>query len=270
MRNSGLKPLILVTHVPKCCGTSLRYAICEAFGISEKSFYYPGWERLGKGDWHKTGTSGMSRICWQHPSDFDYLLGHHPWGVHHLFRPWSKVALRSQKKAIFIATLRNPIDQMVSFYYYHRQIGEKSPYAKTISDTEGIVGFYHAKPLYANLQTRMYCGLPYSTSLAWHRSRRVFGDDWLVRKAYNRLISRYPFWIHHGFLDDSVQNLGRALGVSLNIGKARETVTKDRPSMTEMPDATIHDLRSINSMDLKLHEGLSSHFDQYCGVGRSL
>lgn len=113
----------------------------------------------------------------------------------------------------------------------------------------------------------MYCGLPYYPGLIWQRSRRVLGDDWLVRKAYSHLITKYPFWIHHGFLDDSVQNLGAALGVSISIGKARETVTKDRPSMAEMSDAMVHHLRSINSMDLKLHEALSPHFDQYCGVG---
>jgi hypothetical protein len=270
MSNSVINPLILVTHVPKCCGTSLRYAICKAFDISEKSFYYPGWKSLGKGAWQRVGRSGLSRIFWHHPADFDYLLGHHPWGVHYLFRPWSKVALRSRKKPIFIATLRHPIDQMISFYYYHRQLGEKSPHVKTISDAGDIVGFYNAKPLLSNLQARMYCGLPYSTALTWQHSRRVLGDDWLVRKAYNRLMSNYPFWVHHGFLHHSVQNLGRALGVSLNIGKARETVTKERPTMTEVSDATIHHLRSINSMDLKLHEALSPHFDQYCGVGKSL
>jgi len=53
----------------------------------------------------------MSAITSHHPGDYDYIVGHEPWDVHWLLRPWSQVARRPK---IHIATLRDPTDRIIS------------------------------------------------------------------------------------------------------------------------------------------------------------
>lgn len=250
-------PVILVTHIPKCVGTSLRYALVEELGILKENLYRPG----STGE-NKFGDRGMSAIFFNHPSNFDYLIGHYPWGVHYLFRPWSKVARRPK---LFVATLREPIDQMISFYYYHCQLQAGNGLSARY-EIKDMVDFYRKATLASNQQVRGYCGLPFSFARVWKQSRHILGDDWLVKKALNRLISNYPFWIHHSLINESVSNLGAALGVKLNLPKAKLTVTRDRPRITDLSDETIQELRFINSMDVKLHEALKPYLNKYCGL----
>ena len=257
MTYSSAKPVILVTHVPKCVGTSLRYALVRGLEIPNKKIYRPGIEG-GK----KIGPKGMSAVFFNHPSNFDYLIGHYPWGVHYLLRPWSKVARRPK---IFIATLRDPIDQMISYYYYHCQLRVDKGLSVSFN-VRDMIHFYHQSTLASNQQVRIYCGLPISLGNVWEHTRRIFGDEWLINKALNRLILNYPFWVHHSFLNESVSNLGRALDVKLTLGKAELTVTKDRPKTSDLSPEAIQELRSINSMDIKLHEALKPYLRRYCGL----
>ena len=67
-------------------------------------------------------------------------------------------------------------------------------------------------------------------------------------------------------INESVSNLGAALGVKLNLPKAKLTVTRDRPRITDLSDETIQELRFINSMDVKLHEALKPYLNKYCGL----
>lgn len=255
-RNINNKPLILVTHVPKCCGTSLRYCIAEGLNIAEESFYWPKKIRPGK---------GLSGIFWGHPNNFEYLVGHFPWGVQWLFRPWSEVGLRPK---IHIATLRDPIDQMISFYHYHIQLGNNSPHKRIISETSNIVDFYIADKAFQNLQTKMYVGLPYSRF--WNQAKKLLGHKVLVEKGLKNLTSNYSFWVHHGYLDASIQHLGKGLGVPLKIGQADLTVTRDRPALNDVSESMIQELRVINSLDIDLHHALSPYMERFCGVKETL
>ena len=129
-----------------------------------------------------------------------------------------------------------------------------------------MIDFYRKSSFASNQQVRGYCGLLFSSSKLWKQSRRIFGDDWLVKKAFKQLISSYPFWVHHSFLDESVSNLGQALDVRLTLPKAKLTVTNDRPKLSDLSSRDIEELRSINSMDIKLHRALKPYLGRYCGL----
>ncbi|WP_457767530.1 hypothetical protein [Cyanobium sp. ULC082] len=247
------QPVFFVTHVPKCCGTSLHYAIRDGLALSDSSFYWPGRVSF-------TRKAGMSGIFWAHPSDFDYLVGHYPWGVHRLLRPWSHVARR---KRLHIATLRDPIDQMISYYHYHLELGDRSPWSQFLSDNQDVVQFYLSAVPAQNLQTKAYAGLPFTNF--WIPALKVLGERKLVRIAQNHLLKNYSYWIHHSFIESSVEHLSCGIGVPLKIARVGITATKSRPKLTDVSEDVIQRLSMINSLDIRLHQLLNPFFDRYCG-----
>jgi len=203
----------------------------------------------------------MSAITRHHPSDFDYIVGHYPWGVHWLLRPWSQVARRPK---IHIATLRDPIDQMISYYYYHLQLGLRSPYREYIEKAGDIVDFYSLATAAQNQQTKAYAGLPYA--VRWQQALRFYGVDSLLQKAIKHLTFNYDYWIHHSFFKESIDHLANGIGIPLAIMKADETVTKARLRLKDYPIEVLHRLAEINYLDIRLHESLNSLYLDKMGI----
>lgn len=239
--------MIMLTHVPKCAGTSLREAIMAATGIPASRQYRPG--------------GGIKTVMMEHPDDFQCLIGHFPWGVHQAFRPWSKAARR---RKIHIATLREPIDQMLSFYYFQKQLGNRSAYQHYVAKTDNIVDFYLIAGKCSNLQSRMYAGLVYSR--LWDRSIQLFGEEAMLHRAYSNLVTHYHYWVHHSYLEASLNRLSTGLGVDVSMERVPLTVTKIRAKTEELPESTLNKLRAINSLDVELHKRLDAVLPKFLGL----
>ena len=103
------KNLIIFTHIPKCAGTSFRYSIIEP-NIPQEMMYRPA--------------GGICKLI-RHKNDFQYMIGHLPFNADKFIHPCNPCRKRIK---IYITFLREPIDQMISFYYYQLQLGKYSAY----------------------------------------------------------------------------------------------------------------------------------------------
>lgn len=240
--------MILVTHVPKCVGTSLGDCLIKGLNLNRERDVYKV----------NSNYRGMWNVIKSHPDQFVFLKGHYPYGVHWFFRP-ATMARRAPK--IFIATLRDPIDQMISFYYYHRMIKNQSPYKNGICK-QSLVDFFQLNPQACNMQTYMYAGLPFSklsmNNRIWNRS--------LVNIAIYNLKFNYHYIVHHSFLNASINNLSKGLGIDLKLEHNQLTVVKNRPKVDEIPLEERASLQRLSTMDVELHNRLKQWFESVLGL----
>lgn len=236
------KTLILVTHVPKCVGTSLRDCIVEGLGIAEEAIYFP--------------RGGIKKIRKEHPDHFNYMVGHFPWGIHHFFRIRSQVFW---SKKIHIATFRDPLDQMISYYYYQRMLGENSPYFGSGGLECSMVEFFKKYPLACNMQLRMYSGKGLDrTNLSAALAKYI-----VLKIAVHNVVHNYHYYVHHQYLSESIRILGKGMGFKLELKRNPITISKDRPSIEEVSGDCQSQLRKLNKLDYMLHAKLSTVFKEY-------
>ena len=222
---------LLLTHIPKCAGTSFRNALVVP-NIPSSMIFSP--------------ESGLSRIM-RHKQDFQYLVGHFPVGVEQFYSLRSPARKRHK---ILVTFLRDPLDQMISYYWFQIQLENCRP-NKFANDHNAIVEYYKNTPRARNLQTQLCSGIIIERILP--RIGIMGGCAFQLKRAKRNLINRFHFVGQFENADGDMKLLAEYLGIKYVPTHSEITRTKRRPSVSEIDPEIAKALLEINYLDRELY-----------------
>jgi hypothetical protein len=223
--------LVVLTHIPKCCGTSFRYSLIDN-NIPSPLVFHPknGWRSIIM----RTG-------------DFRFLTGHFEAGIERLVTPFSPA---SRRKKFRVVILREPLDQMISLAAYHRELDSRQDQRKMNGDD--VVRFFSTHDLLTNIQTRMVSG--FFKNRIYSKTKFKVLEPILLRAAKRNLTEFYDFVGRFDRINDDLRELGRRLSFMYGDVHAEVTRTKTRMPVHALSDSQICDLRKINHLDCELYQ----------------
>jgi len=221
---------IILTHIPKCAGTSFRRSVI-APNISESMWYRPG--------------SFLSILTYK--KDFQYIVGHFPLGIEkfvHRLNPARK------RNTIHITFLREPVDHMISYYYFQLQLGKKSKYYPEIK-SQDIVEFYQNNHSARNMQSRFCAGV--LTELFFRKIFHSSENAFLLYLAKKNIIKSLDFVGRFEKLNIDMERFARSFNLNYHPTYSQTTKTKNRPKIAEISIETQKQLKRINRTDVRLY-----------------
>ena len=223
-------PLIFL-HMFKAGGTSLRkfirdqYPRSHAVEVNGSIADLQAWQSRDERERH----------------DVDLLLGHQYFGNHTFLR----------EGASYITVLRDPIERVVSFYYYVLRMPDHYLYRYGFSPDMSLRDMYEQTNCIEldNLQVRM---------LNWQPEYPPLKGS--VDEAMFDVACENLWYIHdHGFVGviERMPQFLRLLETELDwdaSAMTRSNATKDRPAVDAIDPRAIELVREWNQFDLRLHE----------------
>lgn len=224
--------LLLLTHIPKCAGTSFRYSVVSP-NIESDLVFHPG-----KG-WREIIHRGK---------DFRYLVGHFEVGVEQLIH-LGNPARKRQK--VYVTFLRYPLDQMISYYFFSLQQNN----VKNSSDdvVANMIEYYSSHPNLQNLQTQ-YCSGFFINRLRPKNLLQQQIGALQLKLAMRNIRRKFDFVGCFETLDKDMAQLCDQLSFTYNPVHAEVTTTKHRPSLDDLSPAQRLQLETINHLDMKLYK----------------
>jgi galactose-3-O-sulfotransferase len=171
-----------------------------------------------------------------------YVYGHVPFGLHEcLPRP-----------AVYVTLLRDPVDRIVSIYYYARRRPEWGLHRQIVEQQLSLDDFVasDAAAEFHDQQTRMLSGVdePLGAAQSLETARRNLSERFALAAPAQRF-------------DEAVLLCRRLFGWR-NVFYARANVNRHRPRLDEIPRATIAAIERKNLLDLELYGIVRRRFDE--------
>ena len=225
--------LILLTHIPKCAGSSFRESVIEP-NIDQSMIM-----RVG----------GGIRELRRRTEDFRYLVGHWAHGVENYFSRQCLARKRTLKRVVI---LREPVDQMVSYYFYHKQLGEGSPF-RALIEKQGLVEFYKRNWRYRNMQTQFLAGVALYSAYSPLKYCNLVTRRLVLARALQHLKYDYDHVIVQARSDAGFRECANLLGFRYAPRVCKGTVTKSRPKLSSLDESTQLELSELSKSDLILY-----------------
>jgi hypothetical protein len=228
---------IVFLHIPKTAGTTLHRIIERQYRPEE--LYSPG---LTKG--HQVGE--LAKLSEERRAEIRMFRGHMGFGVdRHLPVP-----------ATYMTILREPIDRVVSYYYFIRrtpdhylhdfvEFGETD--LKTFVDSKAHV-------MIDNAQTRVLSGV-------WHGPPFGGCTEEMLETAKSNLRDRFAVVGLTERFDETLLLMKRAFGWR-NVFYTRQNVSSRRPSRKELAPETLQAIASTNQLDIALYRYAAGLFEE--------
>ncbi len=235
------RPLVFV-HIPKAGGSTLQESILS---------HYPG------GKFYRfTGDTqqwlDFPGVDEEERASFDVLVGHVHYGVHRYL----------PEPATYMTMLRDPVDRVVSHYYY--VLSDTTHYLHPIVAQRGYT-------LYEFAMTRVSHELD-NDQVRWLTEPHHFD----IERVDRSLLDEAKWNLEHGFaafglmerFDESLRCLESAFGWNRSPARERKNVNPDRPPLSEIDPAALEVIRQVNQFDVELYEFAKALFEeQACRLG---
>ncbi|NRA56847.1 MAG: sulfotransferase family 2 domain-containing protein [Phycisphaerales bacterium] len=229
------RPLIFV-HIFKAGGTSLRKIIRQNNKGAPVQLF--------------NGNFGQNNEWRARPQDerdsFGLLLGHQHYGNHeYLSAP-----------ASYMTVLRDPIDRVISYYYFVLRYKDHHLYKHGFTDDTTLSDFvHHGRNIELdNIQTRLLNPQP--------EKQYPFGsvDQSMLDIALENLekIDRVGIVERMG---DFLELLRQAEGWTIET-EFHENRTADRPRVHDHDESVLERIRELNRFDIALHEAARKRFER--------
>jgi hypothetical protein len=229
----SLKPLIALTHIPKCAGSSFRESLINP-NFSDDEIYRP---------------KSLKEFVFNR-SDFRYLVGHWPAGILNYLNPRSLARRRPQ---IRIVVLREPLDQLISYYYFHRQKEVGSPWSEDFHKYD-IIEFYRRHSQLARQQTAFIAGMMLGYPKSPFKGLSEILPSFLLARAKKSLLTHFDYVTTTESSHLDFPELARRECMEYRARICRETQTRKRPKVEELSKKEIRDLRKLSFLDSTVYD----------------
>lgn len=225
------KEAVIFLHLPKTAGTTLNRLIEWEYPLSEIYSVDPVFFEWSAARLHKLSPERLRRTR--------MFKGHMVFGLHKVL----------PQPATYITVLRDPVDRVISAYYFMRS--------------------YKLHPLYWKLRLQNY-----TLDDFVRRSRRDNVQSKIIAGAVyeepctREIVERAKYNLRHHF---SVVGLSARLEESLALMKLRFgwklssyssfNVTRSRPKKRDLPEATLDLIHQKNAFDIELYECAQEVFE---------
>lgn len=221
--------MYLFNHIPKCGGLSYRALLEDLFGKDQVTHI------------------SINREEEYSPDPADYLK--YPVLMGHFGVRWNDIIGRGRQ---WMTVLREPVDRVVSTYYFWRHNAPLSPESPWLylAQTKSLYdyvrsGHYAVRKGIQNFQTRQL-----ADEVRW-RYRRFSDRDALEVAKEN--LGKFGFIGFYEEFGPSVERMCRFLGTSLPPVIPHVNPTNKRLSVAEIPKSTIDAIMELNCSDLELY-----------------
>jgi len=211
-------PLVIHLHMPKTGGTTLKKIIKKNYPRSNVFDVYLDHQQL---------ETRLQEIA---EKDVKCLQGHMPFGVHHVFK----------QPSTYITLLRDPVDRIISEYYFIRSIPWHNSHLKV---SKMSLEEYQESPMNQNLQTHYILGGKFGSPLS--------EEDF--EQAKKNLETYFSVVGITDMFDESLFLLMKQFQWA-NTLYTKANVTKKRPAKHEISQETIEKIKENNRTDIKLYE----------------
>ncbi|WP_332694854.1 sulfotransferase family 2 domain-containing protein [Halalkalibacter lacteus] len=211
------KQMLIHLHMPKTGGTTLKKIINKNYNTNKIHDVYVDRPQL---------PITLEKLT---NKQVHCIQGHFPFGIHEYFN----------RKATYITMLRDPIDRIISEYYFIRSIPWHNLHKKV---KEMSLEEYQNSPTKCNLQTQFILGEKFRKELS--------NKD--LQTAKKILIEHFSVVGITEMFDESIFLMKEILGWQ-NIFYKKANVTKNRLTKKEIPPKVIQQISKNNEFDLQLY-----------------
>jgi len=236
---SGSPPKVLVfLHIPKAAGSTFYHILAHRYP-PECTFIIEG-----------TGKIDSQALFCQKSSDeksvYRFISGHMPFGIH------TSITASSG----YITMLRDPIDRLLSLYYFIQKRPSHYLYDMVIREGMPLEALIEAglSSELINAQTRLLAGESYDS--------QVPCSEAMLERALDHIASHFIFSGLTERFDESLLLLKDTLQWSGLPFYVRQNVNTTRPAQATLPEQALATIRSYNQYDLQLYQTIQAAFDQ--------
>lgn len=230
--NKNSHPIIFI-HVPKTAGRSFIKIIKRQY--KNKNTFQINPTAVSQSTKHFQTLSQKKRY------KYKCLLGHMQYGLHQYMTPETK----------YISFIRNPVDRIISHYYYVIRTPEHYLYSyiqKNIVSLKDYISLNSYSEL-TNGQVRDISGLSSN-------------DDHALNVALKNINSNFQFVGLTEYFDESLIIFQKQLNWK-NIIYIKQNVSTNKPLKENIPEEILETIRQNNQLDLILYESVKQKFLDY-------
>lgn len=231
----GVRPVIFF-HIPKCGGSTVTRFLHKQY-LPEQVFQIDGQNPKASVDQFKSFSAEKRR-------SYRLVIGHAAQKLLDYVGPeW-----------ISMTVLRDPVDRIVSHYYYAKRDQRHYLHQRIHDESIGLLE-YVAKPLTREVQNwhvSTFSGRSFSEVPANPQGSIDLAFDFITRQ----------FQVV-GFLDDlpgAMNQIGTLARFHSRFENGTYNKTKDRPKIEQVDAEVLRKITELNSLDVQLYERLRNHF----------
>ncbi len=214
---------LIFQHIPKTAGTSLKPLVTAQFE-RKRSFI------CGSSDGVLKDFIGLKA---DRRNELELLFGHVDYGIHKHFNKDTK----------YIAFLRDPVERVVSHYYFIKftESHRHHSTAQSMNIDEFILS--GIRPRMNNCMVRMISGINPQYGAC---------KDHMLDQALENLDTHYAFVGSFSNVHESIGLLTRKMNWNPVVIE-RTNATKNKPDIENLPKKTLDLIRNYNALDIKLY-----------------
>lgn len=234
------RPVVVFVHLPKTGGTTLKWIITEQLGADRVFDVRRGPIR--------NRLEELAQMSPQERGRYDAVIGHMPFGVGRLL----------ERPCLYVTLLRDPVERVVSDYFFVRRAQDHPLHAKIVSGQLDLAEF--AATHVDNMMVRRLDDFDLLGSESyWVERRREPASGDMLEQALSNLRDCHVVGLCER-LEDSVFLMCRKLGWPLRPVPVLNR-TDERPSLDRIDPAVLETIRGRSVADRALYDAARSRFE---------
>jgi hypothetical protein len=241
--------LVIFLHIPKTAGTTLKHITRRQYSPSETFEFYSLTQQPAK------GITTFASLPPQRKAKIKFVTGHIGFGLHQFV----------EKPVTYITVLRDPIERVISFYYF---LVRQSPNHPSLEGCKNLAEFIQSVDLVKNDMTKYLSTIKLRTQLAYQGEKALEAriectqDD--LEQAKANLRSQFSVVGLTKEFDKSMMLIKRNLGWQV-FPYVNANVAKKKTSSRSIPEEIMSLLKEHNRYDIELYQYAQDLFQQQIG-----
>lgn len=229
---------VIFLHLPKTAGTTVNRLIEWEYRLSEMYSVDPVLYRWSAAHLRKLPPERLKK--------FRMFKGHMVFGLHEVL----------PQPATYITVLRDPVDRVISAYYFMRNY-KLHPLHWKLRRKKWTLEDYVRNSRRENVQSKIVAGAPYEEPCTLE----------IVERAKHNLRRHFSVVGISARLEESLALMKLRFGWKLS-SYSSFNVTRSRPKKRDLPEATLELIQQKNAFDMDLYECAQEIFESAVRANR--
>ncbi|MGF1480890.1 MAG: sulfotransferase family 2 domain-containing protein [Cyanophyceae cyanobacterium] len=244
IKSKEAQKVVIFMHIPKAAGTTLRYII--QYQANPLAVY----EAYGSSSTHRQRLESLKNLSTTDRNKIKIVNAHFGFGLHEFL----------DRQFTYITMLRHPVERVISMYYYLCRT--RPSFAKEVD----LEDFVKSRVSFTkNDMTKYFSGIKLQIQMqASTRSEDDLDKDYSLTSqtlelAKRNLKEHFSVVGISSEFEETLVLLRKILGWKLPL-YYRSNVSKQRPSLRNIPQSTLFLIEEYNDLDIQLYSYAQAFF----------